>query len=258
MKRMGITAVAFAVLGGGLAGCSQERVSCQTARGDFAVKLFLKSGTGECAANPGGVYGVSTYNYQGSDGRADPARISVAIQSEDLGVVVSDAIDRLGDFPDAANHPYAKGDFTSPKPDGEDLCQVPTLVKAEQNIPALDAIPADPEDPESEEISAEPARSFSYEWSDVKFLVTEAATGTQFIGALKYTVDGCTAEYEAWGLYPAVYCTDDDGNPVDALCDAVANPDAGIPVGSGINPDFKVSCDATLGLCMLKDKPPTQ
>jgi len=262
LKVLGVGSCSLAI---GLAGCSQEGVSCQTAHGDFAVKLFLKTDTGACSENIGGVYGVNSYQYPDKSGEPDLNRGSVAIQSEDLGVLLEDAEARTGTYPDLANSAFAKGDWAGARPNSDGMCVAPTLVKAQKSIPALDLIPAviddptTPDDDESaDEVPAEPAKAFAYEWSNLSFLVTAAANGTQFVGNLKYTADGCTAEYEAWGLYPAVFCEDADGNPDDRLCNAEADPANGIPVGSGINPDFTTVCDPDLLLCMLTSRPPTE
>jgi len=242
-----------------LAGCAQERVGCQTAHGDFAVKLTLTSGTGACAEHIGGVFGVQTYYGKGDGTRPDFSEGTVAIQSEELGILVDDAEARLGEIPDASSPPYALGAFASMKPDGAALCSVPTFAPAKKDIPVLPAVPDDPEtEDEDESLPEVPATSVQHAWSNLEVLVSEASTGTQFIGKLTVTEDGCTAEYEAWGLYPAVYCDDGEGNPVDAYCNAEPDPDAGLPIGSGINPDFPVHCDPDLLLCMLTKKPPTQ
>lgn len=250
-----LSAVVATVIGGaGLAGCSQDGVRCGTAHGDFAVKLVVKANPNSCDVSAGGIYGLTTYYYPDPDNRPDYNHASLAIQADELGAVVDDAEARLGELPDPANKPYAKGDFDSARPAADDLCSVSTLVAAKQNIPALDADETDPEAP----IPAEPAKTFEYAWSNFKVLVTAAANGTQFISDLSITKDGCAVQYEAWGLYPAVYCeTDED-------CNAIADPDNGRPTGSGINPDYEVACDLTLpqytgdglGLCMLKSKPP--
>lgn len=252
--------VAVASLAGvsafGMTACEQVGAACQTAHGDFAVKLFLKSGTGECSQEAGGVFGVNSYNYPTSDGkRPDLSRGSVAIQAEALGVLVDDAEIRLGELPDPANKPYAKGDWSGGEPVGG-VCTLPTMSDAVQNLPALEAVPDDPETPDDDEsLPAEPAKAFKYAWSNVQFTVSPAATGTAFLGTLEYTKDGCTATYEAWGLYPAVFCGDAEGNPIDKFCEAEADPENGFPLGSGINPDFKVHCDPDLLLCMLTDRP---
>lgn len=252
-----VTTSSLALAAGlGASGCTAEGVYCQAAHGAFSVKLTLKTGTGTCSELKGGVFGVQSYNYPDSKNRPDPAHASMAIQAEDLGLLVEDAEARLGDLPDAANHPYAQGDFGAPKPDGEDMCPVPTLTAAVQNLPALDAVPADPEDPESVALPAEPAKAFRYEWSNMAFLVTEAAVGTQFRADLSFTQDGCTATYEAWGLFPVASCDDGNGNPDVTLCNAEADPDHGRPTGSGISPDFVTACDPDLLLCVLTGKPP--
>lgn len=237
-------------------GCEAERVYCQAAHGAFAVKLIKKTGDGACSELKGGVFGVQSYNYVGSDGRPDINKPLMAIQHDVLGATVGDAEARLGEVPDPAGHSYAKGDFSSAKPDKDSLCYVPTLAAAEQNIPALPEIPADPEDPESTATPAEPAHSFKYDWSNMGFLVSEAAIGNQFYGDLSYTADGCTATYEAWGLFPAVSCDAGDGTADETLCDPFPDVAAGRATGSGISPDFTITCDPDLLLCVTTAKPP--
>ncbi|MFO0745152.1 MAG: hypothetical protein U1F43_05655 [Myxococcota bacterium] len=258
MKHFGLIATSSLVVAAGAlaAGCNVESVYCQSAHGAFAVKLNLKTGTGACSELKGGVFGVQSYNYAKSDGRPDPAKASMAIQAEDLGVLVDDAEARLGELPDPTHKPYAQGDFGSSKPDKDDLCHVPTMAEAIQNLPALPEVPPDPEDPDSVLQPAEPAKAFTYAWTNMAFLVTPAATGTQFSADLSFTQDGCTATYEAWGLYPAASCDKGDGTPDDNLCASEANPELGIATGSGINPDFPRVCDPDLLLCVLTAKPP--
>jgi hypothetical protein len=115
-----------------------------------------------------------------------------------------------------------------------------------------------------------PGTDIKYEWSNVRVRVTTAYEGTQMVADLKYTQDGCTAEYTVVGLWPAVSCAakDPSGNPLDMpdpqSCDPFADPDAGRAYGSGINPDFQQ--DVTCGrvenpagdhqwLCLLKQPP---
>lgn len=252
-----VAAAAVGVASLGSAGCEMERISCLTARGDFTVQLKNTGGTGECSELIGGVFGVQTYSYPTSDGKGpDPDRSSMAIQSEDLGVLVDDASDRLGENPDPDNHPYAKGDFDTAKPDSNNICTVSTLTPAVQNLPALPEIEPDPDDEDDEGLPAVDATSYTYKWSNLRFYVTAAVTGTIFVGDLEYTHDGCTATYSAVGLYPAAYCDGEDGGPDDNYCVAQAQPELGIAVGSGINPDFKVHCDPDLLLCVFDGAPP--
>ncbi len=119
LKVFGIGSCSLAL---GLAGCSQEGVSCQTAHGDFAVKLFLKSGTGTCSESIGGVYGVNSYQYPDKSGEPDLNHGSVAIQSEDLGALLEDAEARTGTYPDLANPAYAKGDWEGAGPNSDGMC----------------------------------------------------------------------------------------------------------------------------------------
>jgi hypothetical protein len=120
-----------------------------------------------------------------------------------------------------------------------------------------------------------PATDLKYEWSNVKFYVTAAATGTQFSADVKITLNGCEANYSAIGMWPAIDCTpfpfadptatagcmaDTDCTKKDfntcvdgacshivsgdELCDSEPDADHGRPVGSGINPDFgPIACD---------------
>ncbi len=243
------------------AGCTAEGITCATGHGDFAVKLTPTSGTDDqCNGLIGGWYGVQTYNQPRSDGRPNAKDSTVAIKAEDLGLMIDDYIARLGDVPDAENPPFALGPFSSGTPDN-DICTVPTLAAARQEFPALPAIPAVPDDPATEEDESEPAvpaedpMTVEYVWSNMRFIVSPSIIGTVFTANLTYKVNDCTAEYTAVGLYPAVYCGDDDGNPVDAFCEPEANPEIGTPYGSGINPDFKdsIKCHPDLLLCMFED-----
>jgi hypothetical protein len=99
--------------------------------------------------------------------------------------------------------------------------------------------------------TAFPGTDLKYEWSNMKFLSTADAPGTQFAGHLSYAQDGTTCEYEAWGLWPAVFCGDADNKPDDGACDPAADPAKGRAIGSGINPDFPVKCDPDTLYCFF-------
>jgi hypothetical protein len=187
---------------------------------------------------------------------------------------------------------YAKGDFITSEPNVLGVCEVPELAPADKTLPVLSVIPEVPEvvdDPATtdvdESVPAEPAipavpeTLYKYEWSDLKFLVSEANQGTRFVGTVRITIntgalpddpttpdvdesvaaEDCVAEYEAVGLFPAVFCgaEDADGNlvPDDRLCSAAPVAEAGMVVGSGISPDFETVCDPDIFYCVLKDKP---
>jgi hypothetical protein len=201
-----------------------------------------------------------TYFPPRADGRPDLSKASVAIKSEDLGLLIDEYFSEVGEEPDPVNKPYALGSFTSSVPKA-DLCELPTLASAKQVIPTRPAIPATPDDPQTDEDESDPGRpaipgfTVEYGWSNVKFIVSPEIIGTVFKGTMTYKVDDCTATYEAVGLYPAVHCDDGEGNPMDALCAPEANAELGIPLGSGINPDFKsiVKCHPDLLLCVFED-----
>lgn len=136
-----------------------------------------------------------------------------------------------------------------------------------------------------------PKTDLKYEWSNVKFYVTAAATGTQFMADVKITLNGCEATYTAVGMWPAIDCTPfqvtdpndttgaacggemDAPCPDGSACDAdskchklldvtgedLCNPDPdvnrGRPIGSGINPDFgPVVCDTEIAVVPVVDQ----
>jgi hypothetical protein len=237
--------------------CDQPKTTCVTARGDFAAKYTLVSGTGACAEKKGDTLGLQSYNALGKANRPDLEKVSIAIQAQELGTLMQAAEDQdIGDN-DPTHKAYAFGAFTTAEPDGSDFCQVPTLAPAIQNLGTVPAIPPDPEDPKDKGTPEQAATNRKYEWSNVRVYVTTAATGTQMAADLTYTEDGCTATYKVAAVYPAHDCTNPETKgPDDARCATEADPAAGIDEGSGINPDFAVKCDPDLLVCVLsKDVP---
>jgi hypothetical protein len=100
--------------------------------------------------------------------------------------------------------------------------------------------------PEVPEVPDIPAQSVKYEWTNVRAYVTAESGGTQVQAHLKYTEDGCTAEYEVTAMWPAINCTnfDEEGNPFldDTLCCPEGDTSRGRALGSGINPSYPVKC----------------
>ncbi|KFE66812.1 hypothetical protein [Hyalangium minutum] len=93
-----------------------------------------------------------------------------------------------------------------------------------------------------------PATSITYAWSNVRILALPLAPGTQMVADLTYTEDGCTAEYEVWGMWPGdVDCANEAGEPDNGIC---AN-------AGGINPDFSTVCDPTQLRCVPAKRPPS-
>lgn len=118
--------------------------------------------------------------------------------------------------------------------DEEGFCSASVGV-AEKRAPAVDS-------------EGLPPKSISYAWSNVRILALPQAPGTQMVAELTYTEDGCTAEYEVWGMWPGdVDCADEQGRPDNALCTKA----------TGINPDFATVCDPTQLRCVPAQRPPS-
>jgi hypothetical protein len=235
-----------------MTGCvDQPGMACLTAAGPFVTKLTLTSGAEDCRqTNSLGPYDtVSMFPFpQGTTAAVDFTQpMKVGIQSEELAAV---SAGRDPD-PDSSHHLYAFGTFTSANPSSASLCLVPTADPAVQTLPAAPAVPATDAGAGRDAL---PATSWTYTWSNLRFLVSPTYQGTQFAGTLSVNIDGCEATYDALGIYPAVTCDDDQGNKDPNLCnpDFVQNP----PSGSGINQDFPIECaDTSLGadMCVLKE-----
>ncbi len=238
-------------------GCEQPQVLCQSGRGPFAVKYNLLEGTGSCSEMPGDTIGLHTYYHLGSDRLPDYRKPILAAKPEALASMVIYAEDRAAADPEPAHLPYSLGDFDTAEPDGEGFCAVSDLSAAEENLLDIPEIPDDPATPDDDESQpAQAAIHAKYEWTDFKVLVTAAYPGTQFLGTLTYSENGCTARYEAWGVAFTASCDDGNGQPNEDLCSPVAIPEKGIMYGSGISPDFPVTCDPDLLICVLTKRPP--
>jgi hypothetical protein len=118
--------------------------------------------------------------------------------------------------------------------DAEGFCSAEVAL-AEKRAPAI----------ESEGL---PAKNVAYRWSNVRILSTAQAPGTQMVADLEYTEDGCTAQYEVWGMWPGdVDCANAAGEPDNDLCTKA----------TGINPDFATTCDPTQLRCVPAKRPPS-
>jgi hypothetical protein len=80
--------------------------------------------------------------------------------------------------------------------------------------------------------ASEGATSITYQFDNVKVYSSPDAPGTQLTGDLTYTRDGCTAHYTVRAMWPAKGCNADAEKQSDKCGE-----------GSGINPDFAVTCD---------------
>lgn len=276
MKRiLGSTLALTVLLAVGSSACDQPKINCTTGHGGFAMKYTLKAGsmtgTGMCDARKGEIVGLEKYNPQKLDDltHQDLNKAILAIRTSKLGQLAADganAVDPKGlsaPVVDSDHDVNSVGDFAAAYPDDNGVCVVPTLSPAEQSVPAFNTPPpaSKPMDPQV----MHPATDIKYEWKNVRVYATPDLPGTQMVGEVTYTENGCSATYSVLGLYPAVSCEAKDamgngtGMPDPTLCDPVANPDAGRATGSGINPDLKarVGCDPDLLLCILT-APPSQ
>lgn len=96
--------------------------------------------------------------------------------------------------------------------------------------------------------------SHKLEWRNLRVYVTSANLANQFEAEVTYSEESCSATYKVVGLWPMVDCRvyapnpEPGGDPIptDKGDDTICTD----PL-SGISPDLKVKCDASVGLCVL-------
>lgn len=268
----GAAACALALLS---AGCEQPRPKCTVARGDFAATYTLLSSYGDCGEPLlGDVLSVQAYYGPRSQRDQSPnySETAIGIQPLHLTDLLAAAGDRAS--PDPADVPYALGSFARSEPDQTDTCNVAEPSTARVRLPAIPAYTDDC----GVDHEAQPAQDVSYEFRNVRVLVTAAATGTHLTAKLTYRQPDCWATYDVTAVYPAIACeadlvmsdagmdaasmppaTSDAGNEDASVSEDCAPPEptSGLPddakcgAGSGINPDFRVHCDPQLLMCVL-------
>jgi hypothetical protein len=249
MKKHVLTSSASLVILGTIlvtSSCEQPGVLCTSGRGDFAAKYTFVEGGAECSDLKSEILGMNTYTSEkdgpGSGSMADWGKSSVAIGSERIGWLVERGAEFMVKDPDESHKIYAVGDL--PKEPTNDFCDVPTMRTADAEID-MPAIPARPDNPMTEGDDSDPAvepTHYRYKWSNVRYLVTPAAIGTQMMADLEFTRNNCTAKYRVQAVYPARSCANAAGQPDIQLCSPEAIPERQIYVGSGISPDFPVDC----------------
>jgi hypothetical protein len=257
--------------------CSEQRAPECTVppSNNFAVRLVATgAASGTCTDEPlqGGIFGLRPHPVLGGDGYPDydiPFNVSIMFQRmgelRDAAEGRAAELDDLGiarpALPDAPPPIYNFGPFATAHPEG-DFCLLPATEAAALELPELPGLPedlGDPEDPEDDVPASDPlpAVSIQASWSGVRVLSTTGYPGVQFEGTFTYTENGCTRTYQATGVWGAfnVGCegSDDEGLPNGLpdqnLCLSAPNPSN--ILGSGINPDFPVTCDAATLLCLL-------
>jgi hypothetical protein len=218
--------------------CVVARAVSDGSTGSFATTYTLKEGQNpdlQCSRLTPEAVGLQKYYSQ------DPmAPDTVGVRSARLGKLHTDFASRPDPNP---NHALAAvGDLASEFPGPDNFCDVPKLSPAERDVPAT---------------ATQPAQSFRYEWSNLRIYNTPGIPGTQFIADLRYTENGCTADYTARGIWPVVSCAT-SGKPDEAKCDPYADYSVGRLRGSGINPLFPVKCDPVALICVLTGEVPSQ
>jgi hypothetical protein len=224
--------------------CAVARAVSDGSTGSFAATYTLKEGTAQpdrpCTQLKPEPVGLQKYFSQ------DPsAPDTVAIRTDRMGRLRTQYASQLGAA--TAGEPYAVGPLASETPGADNFCDVPELAPARLEVPATPSLPA---------------QSFSYEWSGLRVYNTPEIPGTQFIADLRYTENGCTAEYTVKGIWPVVGCgtvfkAGEPAKPDETKCDPYPDFNVGRLRGSGINPIFPVKCDPVALICVLTGEVPS-
>jgi hypothetical protein len=129
---------------------------------------------------------------------------------------------------------FSQGSFTTPEPDESDMCKAPTLSDTEVTVGTT---------------------RIAYKWSNLTMLVRPLSNAIHFGADLTRQEGDCTVTYKVAAVYPSVGCgsgtkteTDEHGMTVTVPDYSTGKPDPSRcePVtGSGISPDFALTCDAS-------------
>jgi hypothetical protein len=290
-----VSAAFFALSGASCSQPAIQCVVAHYPGGSYFVKYTVVSGDESCYGGILNAVGyptlgediaLSTYLQPTADGKfADFSNRKVAVQSMVMGAIFADEVGNGRN--DDADLPYALGEYTT-SPDANNLCYAggaggtSALAAAELNVPDFDTGEVDPM---TNMPIILPAEHYKQEWKNIKVYVTAGVTGTQIVGEMHFedVIAGCSADYKFVGVFPSVHCekevhVDDDNDPStdsandDAdpdnddvpllepdqdACLPDADPEKGRVFGSGINPDFPVTCDTDMHFCVLTDAPLT-
>ncbi|RJS24175.1 hypothetical protein DRW03_11285 [Corallococcus sp. H22C18031201] len=234
--------------------CMVARAVIDGSTGSFTTSYTLKPGQNPdlaCAHLKPEAVGMQKFFSQ------DPsAPDTVGVRSARMGKLSEDYASRPD--PDAAHTLYSVGPLSTAEPGADHFCEVPTLSTARLQVPSSAPGLADGGTLPDGGPPALPAQSFEYAWSNLRIYNTPEIPGTQFTAELRYTENGCTAEYSAKGIWPVVSCRNSKtGKADDTLCDPYADFNVGRLRGSGINPLFPVKCDPDVLLCVLTGEVPS-
>lgn len=230
--------------------CTVARAVSDGSIGSFAATYTLKEGqddTRACAKLRPEQVGLQKFYSE------DPsARDTFGVRSRRMGQLPAS----LRKDPAPLYEPSSVGELVTEFPGADNFCDVPTLTPARLEAPALPAgLPDGGTQPDGGP-PPQTALSVTYEWSNLRVYNTPEIPGTQFVAELRYTENGCTAEYNVKGIWPVVSCN--TGNkPDETKCDPEPDPAVGRLRGSGINPLFPVKCDPVALICVLTGEVPS-
>jgi hypothetical protein len=227
----------------GACGAAQQDPQCVVAKavsdgstGSFAATYTLADGQDAslaCAHLKPEPVGLEKYFSKDANGPE-----TVVIRSSRVGKLLVDS--KVEKDPDAPNAANSLGVLTTEAPGPDNFCVVPTL---------------SPSRLVARSVSGGPGFDLTYEWSNLRIYNTPDIPGTQFVADLRYTENGCTAEYKVKGIWPVVKCGT-SGKPDEGKCDPYADPPTRLR-GSGINPSFPVKCDPDALICVLTGEVPS-
>ncbi|PTL78932.1 hypothetical protein [Vitiosangium sp. GDMCC 1.1324] len=229
----------------GACNAAQQDPQCVVAKavsdgstGSFAATYSLKEGQDpslSCARLKPEPVGLEKYFSKDENGPE-----SVVIRSSRLGKLLTDEDVQVD--PDAPNQANSPGVLTTAAPGPDNFCEVPTLAPSRLVVRSTAG-------------GSGPGMDLTYAWSNLRIYNTPDIPGTQFVADLRYTENGCTAEYKVRGIWPVVSCAT-KGKPDESKCDPYADPPVRLR-GSGINPSFPVKCDPDALICVLTGEVPS-
>jgi hypothetical protein len=227
-----------------LSACSAEQQDpqCVVARavsdgstGSFAATYSLKPGQDAslaCAQLQPEPVGLQKYFNPDA-----AAKDSVGLRSARVGGLLRTEAARVDTTQSQSN---AVGTLETDAPGPDNFCEIPVLGTERVVLNAA---------------GTKAAQDITYAWSGLRVYNTPDIPGTQFIADLRYTENGCTAEYTVRGIWPVVSCATNK-MPDETKCDPYADPPTRLR-GSGINPSFPVKCDTKALICVLTGEVPS-